>query len=424
MQTVRKILPGGTALTGVYTDKFKNGLLSVNFISPLAKETASAGSMLAPLLRRGSVEYPNMTVLASALGNAYGAAVEPVSRKLGGALGFGFVADFLDERLSPSGGLVAPMLETISNFTGAPILENGAFPAAYVEEEKRSLSDRIRERINDKRSYAMRRLTELMFCGSPRGIDPLGTLETVAALTPESMTDFWRAAVKNSALEIFYCGSGEPAAIEDLVYAAFPCSSSSDFSPLNLAKRREKAQIVTETMDVAQSVLTLGFTGGCLAGDENEAECMVFNAIWGGGLTSKLFMNVREKLSLCYYVSSGFDPFSGAYIASAGIAAENKEKTLDEIMLQLDACKRGEISADELKTAKLMLTSRLRAAADSPFTLESYHINGAVSGETSSLEEEMAEINAVTLEQVVETANAVKQDTVYFLTEKEGAENV
>ena len=132
-------------------------------------------------------------------------------------------------------------------------------------------------------------------------------------------------------------------------------------------------------------------------------------------MTSKLFVNVREKLSLCYSVGSGYYGSKGIMVVSAGIDFDKEEMTRSEILRQLDACKAGNISPEELTAAKEAMLSSLRTTHDAPGSIESYYSTAALSGLGMTTAEYMAAVEKVTLEQVIAAANTVALHTTYFL---------
>ena len=141
--------------------------------------------------------------------------------------------------------------------------------------------------------------------------------------------------------------------------------------------------------------------------------------VYGGTTTSKLFLNVREKLSLCYYASSQLEKFKGLMLVSSGVEFANFEAARDEILAQLDQCRSGSIEDWELEGARRSVVSALRTALDSQTRLEDYWLGQAVAGLAEGPEELARRVEQVTREQVVEAARALELDTIYFLKGKE-----
>ena len=166
-------------------------------------------------------------------------------------------------------------------------------------------------------------------------------------------------------------------------------------------------------------MLVLGFFTDSVTSDDDYAVTKVFNTVFGGSAASKLFMNVREKLSLCYYCSSSLIPEKGAMTVASGIQFENEQKAFDEIMLQLDNMKNGEITDDEIEMAKKSLCDDIMSADDSVRALAATAFGEVMYGRKLTDDEKIAKINAVTKEQITERAKAVRLDTYYFLCGQE-----
>ena len=175
---------------------------------------------------------------------------------------------------------------------------------------------------------------------------------------------------------------------------------------------------MTEELDVTQGKLCIGFR----AESPDEHAAIVANAMFGGSSNSKLFLNVREKLSLCYYAGSSYDREKGALMVSSGIEFANYDRAMEEIMAQLTAIQRGDWEDWELTGAKSYLLNNFRSMEDSAASLESFVLFQAVSGSKETLPELMEAVQAVTPERIMAAAKAVRPDTIYFLKGKEAQE--
>jgi predicted Zn-dependent peptidase len=168
-------------------------------------------------------------------------------------------------------------------------------------------------------------------------------------------------------------------------------------------------------MDVTQGKLVMGFRTGITAGDEDYPALLLMNSVYGGSLTSKLFMNVREKLSLCYYASSGLDRFKGIMIVSSGVDMDKFETAKAEILAQLEACRRGEITQEELEPARSYLISSLKAGEDSAYGMEDFYVGQTIGGYTYTPDTLAKALEKVTIPEIQAAANRVQLDTIYFL---------
>lgn len=414
----KEIMPG-VSLTAVHTTKFKSAYMSVQFLAPLEAENAALNALVPMVLRRGTRQYPDMERLSAALDELYGGSIEPAIRKKGNTHAVGFAASFLDDAYTPDG---TATLESAAALLGElllyPATEKGGFVPAYVEGERANLSDRIRAQINDKRQYAKERLISLM-CHEP---DRLGDEKSAAAITGDALWQRYQALFA-CPIHIYYAGSAPLERVEGAfrsALAGLPAPAQGAASPQAAGASGEVAvpQSHEEAMDVTQGKLSLGFETGVTVTNADYPAMHILNALFGATTTSKLFMNVRERLSLCYYASSQYDKFKGLVLVSSGVEFDKRQEAQDEISAQLEHCKQGRIEPWELEAAKRSAISATRTMLDSQSRLEDFWLGQAVlpgDGPEALIDR----YESVTMEQVVAAAQRVTLHTVYFLKGKE-----
>lgn len=424
-QVTQKDLMPGVRLTAVHTDKFKTCMLSATLLSPLDQETAALNALLPFVLRRGTRTHPDMEHLSAALDELYGGAIEPMVRKRGENQGVGFAASFLDDAYAPGD---TRLLESAAALLGEillrPATEDGGFRPEYVDSERANLVDRIRAQVNDKRSYSVLRLNQEMWAGQPYGVDRLGDEAHAAAITPAALWQRYETLLETAAVELYYCGSAPVERVEEALLAALRELPQGKRSGLirrtGLTAPHREVKVVAEAMDVTQGKLALGFrTGGADLWGEDWPALLVFNALYGGTPTSKLFLNVRERLSLCYFASSMLEKFMGMLMVSSGIEFDKYEQAKAEILAQLDNCKAGKIDAQELEGGRRAVVSGLYTTMDAQSRLEDFWLGQAVAGLTEGPEALAQRVEQVTMEQVVAVAGKLELDTIYFLKGQE-----
>ena len=425
MEAMRRELFPGVWLRTVHTQKFKSAYLSLTLMAPLAAETAAANALIPSVLRRGTEEHPDLESLSAALDQLYGGAVEPVVRKKGETQCVGFAASFLDDAYTLEG---EPILEGAAALLGELLLrprrEKGVFYAPYVEGERTNLVDRIRAQVNDKRRYALSRLTQLMCREEAFGVDKLGDEDSAAALTPESLWARYQALLERSELELYYCGSAAPERVEAAFRAAL------EGLPRGGERLEPECQVRLhavpepeyreDRLDVTQGKLALGFrTGGITCWEKEYPALVLCNAVFGATPLSKLFLNVREKLSLCYYASSTLEKMKGLLLVSSGIEFDKFQQARDEILSQLEAVRRGEIEDWELEGARRTLIGGHLSTLDDQSRLEEFWLGQAAAGLDTGVQELVEGLKTVTREQVSAAAQRLELDTVYFLRGRE-----
>lgn len=421
----RKELSPGVFLTAVQTDKFKTCVMGAFLLSPLREETAAENALIPDVLRRGTAQYPDMESLSAALDELYGGSIDPVVRKLGECQCVGLAGSFVDDRFLPG---QEPMLEQAAGLLGSllldPATEHGVFRGDYVEGEKQNLIDDIRAVINEKRQYSIKRVLETMCSGEAFGVDKLGSEESARAIAAKSLWQRYETLLKTARVELYFCGSAEPERAENALrnaFAALPGGGTRENPGCTVIADAEETRTVEERMDVTQGKLAMGFrTGGITMDSPEYPALLLMNAVFGGTTTSKLFMNVREKLSLCYFASSMIDRRKGILLVSSGIEFDKYEQAKSEIMAQLEACRKGEIEDWELEGARRSVISALEVTADNQGRQEDYWLGQAAADASESPEELAARVERVTREEVAAAAKKLSLDTIYFLKGMEG----
>ena len=411
-----EILPG-VYLTAVQSDKFKTGCFSLNLLRPMKKEEAAANALIPSVLLRGSETCPDIASISAKLDELYGASVGTLVRKKGEVQLVGFYCDYVQDEYVDE-PVFAPLMAFLAELLLNPRLENGAFPEAVVDSEKLNLENAMLSRINDKRTYAASQLIRTMCAGQPYGIPRIGEPEDLKNITAKSLYAHYRDLLATSRVELFYMGSLSPAAVTKVLQAALAELPRAEvFVPVGTtpAPAARPVQEKTERLDVTQGKLSLGFFTDITAKDPRYPALVLAATVFGGGATSKLFTNVREKMSLCYYASASFEKFKGVLSVSSGVEFSKLETAKTEILRQLEACKAGDITDAELESARGYLVSDLKIAMDSPGRLDDYYMGQILLEQDGTMQDLASAIARVTKQEAAEAIQALRLDTIYAL---------
>jgi len=416
MTNTIELLPGVT-LRCHPANRFKQGCLSFSVIRPMCPEEAALNALIPAVLLRGTVKHPDLRSITLKLDDLYGASMGTQVRRVGDYQTMGLYCGFLEDRYAlPGDEILAPMVDFLREVLLEPVTENGAFSAAFTESEKKNLIATIESELNDKRAYAMGKMLRTMCKADSFGVPRLGDKEAVAAITPESAWNHYQTCLRESRIDIFYVGT---APAEQVAQLLMPLFDGIDRDYVNLSGQTPfhdaGGQDLSEQMDVTQGKLCMGYVTPVTNRDEGFVATQVMNTIFGAGMTSKLFMNIREKMSLCYAIGSGYYGTKGIVTVSAGIDFDKEQLVREEIARQLDAIRNGNVSDGELGAAKEALLSSLRGTHDSPGAIEGYYATAALSGMGMTPAVYMDAIRAVTKEQVAEAARQLRLHTTYFL---------
>lgn len=418
--TRTEILPG-VWLSHLRAEKFKTACLSLSLLTQLKRETASMNALIPYVLRRGTTRYPDMEALSARMDELYGTAVEPVVRRVGEIQCVGFYASIPEGAFLPGGqSVLRPACELLGQLLLAPATRGGLLLQQYVDSEKEKLLDAIRSRLNSKSGYALTRCVEEMCCCEDFAVSRLGGESECEAINYKKLTKQYHDLLQQSPVEIFYCGrASEKELISALRDALITLPRGEiDYeigTDLRMNALEAQPRFVEETMDVTQGKLVMGWRLGECMEDPDQAAILVFNAVFGGGSSSKLFRNVREKLQLCYYAGSLADTHKGLLLVSSGIEFDKLDEARDEIFAQLSAIREGDVTEEELAAARAGVASDLRAMCDSQGELEGFTLSQTLDGLDYGPLELAALVEDVTKEDVVRVAKSVDCDLIYFL---------
>ena len=397
--------------------RFKQGALSIQIVRPQCWEEAAMNALIPTVLLRGCSNCPDLRAITNKLDELYGASVGTMVRRVGDYQATGLHCAFLEDRFAMTGDrILQPMIRFLGELLLDPKLEDGGFDRSFVAGEKKNLIATIESELNDKRAYAMGKLLRTMGSADSFGVPRLGDKERVAEIDAGSLYTHYRNILQSSPIELFYVGSTAGQQVAELLKEML---ASIDRNYVNLEAqtpfRDGGGSNAAEEMDTAQSVLCMGFLTPITSDKPAFAAMQVLNVIFGGGMTSKLFRQVREKQSLCYAIGSGYYGSKGIVTVSAGIDREKESQVRAEVLNQLDACRRGEITEEELNAAKEAMLSSLRGIHDSPSAIESYYATHYLSGAFRTPARYMEQVEAVTMEDVVAAAKTVTLHSTYFL---------
>ena len=416
-------LGAGAVFHWITDPRFKSNRLSLHFLLPMEEAKRSSRAILPYLWVKRCREYPDMTSLSCRLADLYGAGLGAKVDKLGQNQVLSVAVTGLDDRFTLEGeAMLSQCAQLLCQLVQHPYLDNGLFAKEDVETEKQTLSDLIEAKINDKRRYAILRATELLFQEQGGGWDPLGTLEQAEALTPESVTEAYRQVLKEGQIHLFFVGCGDPTVALEVFQKAFAHweRDPKPAAPLHRYQAGENRRVV-ERMDVTQSKLVLCLSSGLQEGEDPFAAQMA-SVVLGGTPSSKLFVNVREKHSLCYYCSCQLVQPSGILLVSSGVEHQNVSAAYDEIMRQLALLQQGEVTRQELDQAQKAVLNSYRTVGDSLAAQESYYMQRILNPTVYSPLEEAELLGRVTMDQMIQAAKRIRLQLCYTLTGPEKEE--
>lgn len=401
--------------------KYKTVSAALYLHRAVKRDEVTYNSLLASVLNRGTRKLPDLNAVNEYLEGLYGAVCEVNIGKKYGVQSIISAFSAVSDKYTGE-NVVEKCVNLLLDFMFDPKENNGAFDKAYVDSEKKNLKDYIEGLSNDKRSYANLRCIEEMCEGEIMGIRDTGYVEDVEEITAESLYAHYKSIITSSPIDIFVSGDVDIDAVVN-AFKAYLEKIEFNITPLeNIAEKPAeiKNKKVVDKFEVNQGKLALGFRTYTFAGDDDYYAMLVANSVFGGGAHSKLFANVREKMSLAYYVSSRFTKFSGIMLVSSGVEFANFKKAEDEIMVQFDAVKNGVFTDEELYVAKQAIINVYRSYFDSQFYMRDYYIGNILYGIDETIEEAIEKVMAVDKDRIKEAFSKTKLDVRYYLTGMKG----
>lgn len=407
----------------IKNDRFNTTLVSFNFYVPLSKETVAEYALLPFVMTTCSKEYSDFSLLNFKLAKLYGATLSASAEKVGDFQLLKMAISVIDDRFSlDNESLCDSAIKLLTQLIFEPKVENNAFCEEDVDREKRKAIEHIRGDLAQKRVYAKKRLIEEMYKGQPYGVAKCGTEEQVNTITGASLYNAWQKLLSSAYLRVNVISRTMPNGLFDGISEKLnevervnipDCKKSQPTAALT------KPKTIVEEMDIAQGKLCMGFSSELYGDDVSAAALTVMCDIFGGGPYSRLFANVREKLSLCYYCAASSVKAKGLITVDSGIEKQNAEKAQKEILNQLNALKLGEFEDSEFLSSIKSITDSFKSYNDSQSLVDAWYSIKITNDELLSPEDAAQIISNVTREDVINAAKGVKLHTVYKLLPKE-----
>lgn len=407
----------GVNLHYIETEKFKTNYFSFNFIAPLSRDTVHFNAMIPLILMRACEKYPSQAEINKRLQFLYSGDIDARNDSFGEYQIFGFKANMLNDRYTQGTDVTGEMINLLCEMIFKPYIKNDAFDKEFTRGEKITLIDAIEAEINNKGQYAVKRLMSEMCKDEVFGISKMGEVDDVKKITEKSLYEAYKNAIKNNIIEIYFVGKADITKVVSALKERFDGVERTPqlVQPVEIKMLADTVKEVVDTEKVNQGKLVLGFRLGYHYSENKYHLIQLFNEIFGGSPTAKLFLNVREKMSLCYYCRSSVSQRTGIMLVSSGIESKNKEVAKKAILDQLEMIKNGEVSEEEFESAKKSIRNGYLAIYDGAEAMEAWSFFRGFCGINTTPIAECEKIENVSIEEIKAVANKITLDTVYFL---------
>ena len=413
----RQTIQNNVSLTFLPADKFKRNRISISFIVPNEKEKATMYAVMPTLMERGYEDYPDMCMFSRKLNAMYGSNFSATTSVVGQNRILRFTMQGIKNQYCINGeNLLGEMVDVLLGVIFRPCVEDGGFIGDWLEVEKVKLREEIEGEINEKRGYCIKNAQRKFFGENKNGVERLGYLEDIDGITPTALYRCYKELISDSIVEIMVTAE-EDETIKEKFAAAFADrkTASSPVLPVEVMPQTD-VQTFSESMDIVQGKVCLFYTVKRPLTEDERYAMLVASAIYGGTASSRLFKNVREKQSLCYYCAAAYNGFSGSMRVDSGVEHENCEKTIAAMQKELTDLIEGEITQQEISETKLVLLNSLDAVHDGLHGLEAWYLNEAIRGTWTSPEQVKERVEAVTEQDIRDVLSLLHLNVVYKLT--------
>ena len=414
----RRKIADGVYFSSITDKRYKKNLKSVAFSTQLSEDTATENVIVPVLLTKCNSKLPTYKAFNNKMSRLYASGIGGTAGRQYDLQTISFGAYYLDDIYALSGEkMTGIMTDILIDCLTSPVTENGVFSEKFVELEKKTVIDNIETAINDKRSYAIEHAMKTICKGEPASVCSYGTVEKAKLITPDSAYKAYRRMLETMPCEIICTGCSDFDGVAEKFAAAFEKAGRHDIENTTIALSPVKTQTeeVTERLTVNQSKLVLGFKSH----SDDDAALVLLQKIFGGTTSSKLFRNVREKMSLCYYCSAARNDLKGIMLVNSGVENENIEKTKEAVIDQLEEIKNGNFTNEDINFAEMAIKNDFKSVADSAGNVSNWYFDCIRKNDIVTPEEKLGRYLGVSKERIIAAAKSMVLDSVYVLTGNE-----
>lgn len=419
MNYKKEVIGDNIGFSTIIDEKFNTCFLSVKFITELSSEYTAENEIISTLLAMSNSKIKSLSEMNEALLDLYSAHISGRTNTVGYAQVITFSASWVCDRFAlENENITESILEIVHDCIFSPNAENGAFDNKSFRISQKYLIDNINSILNDKREYAIMQAKKTAFRGEPVE-NSFIEIEDAEKITPESVFTAYKHLLETSQIEIFYVTPEENPVVAEMFRKGFSeiTRNSRQYTIYNDSPIKAEPEKVTEELTVNQSKMIL-----LLKSDSDDSHALnMLSIILGGTPVSKFFVNVREKLSLCYYCSCRYIK-NNVLLIDSGVDKDNIQKTYDEIFNQIEEISNGNVSEEDIQVVLNAIDDSLLSVGDTPYQYASWYFERFCDGEIITPEQYFEKFCSVTKESIINAAKSLKPDTSYYLINKEVSE--
>ena len=418
MNYIEKTIKKGIKLHILNTDKFKTNLVAVFLTTKLKKETVTPNALISAILRRGTNNLKTQEEISKQLEELYGASFDCGIDKTGDNQVLKFYIQTINDDYIPQQeeNMLKTSIENIFDIVFNPLTEKEGFKKEYVEQEKKNMKQRIEGRVDNKARYALDRCIEEMYKDKPYGLYKFGDVNSLENIDENNLYKTYEKLIDECKIDIFISGNINDE-VEDIIKENENIKKLKErdakYNTTSEKPEGKKGEII-EKMSVTQGKLVMGLDLN-IQNEDEKYYTLVYNNILGGSANSKIFQNVREKASLAYSAGSSYFKYKNNIFINCGIEISNYEKAVELIKEQIEDMKNNNFTDEEFENAKNSIIATIKTIDDEQDTLIIYYFGQELSNNKITIEDYIKKIEEIKREDILNIANKVEINTIYFL---------
>jgi len=404
----------------ITTNAFKTIFFKIVFWEPIKKEEITIRNLLVDNLIFSTSEFPSKKEMAIHKQDLYGAEIIGYNKRIGNYIYTEIYLSILNPRYTEDG----IMKDSISFFRDVlydPNVKNGAFDEEIFELIKNNNRDDIKRNKENADAQAFINLKNEVDSSSAFSYHLEGYLDDLDKITSKDLYAYYQKFLKSNHVDIFVVGNFDEEEMETVISDSFSfdvCKNND--VPICISYENGKRGIheVVAPTSFHQSKLAVACSLENLSTYEKKYPLVLYNILLGNSPESKLFKNVREKLSAAYSINSSFRRYDNLLYITAGISYKNYDVVKEALEKEMHSLCDGNFSEEELTSAKQLYISVLKETLEYPSAITDY-INSLGYLEADPIDEQIHLLEKVTKADVISVAKRVMIDTIYLLREKE-----
>lgn len=387
----------------------------------LNKKEITYRNMIINVLCESTAKYPTKRLMNIETEELYDLCYRGMNYISGKYNVMGFDVTFLNEEYTEK-GMLEKSVKFLSELVFKPNITKKRNGICFDEENftiaHNILKNNILAQKENPDGYSKIRMLENMEPDSYISYRSAGYLDDLQKIDSRNLYKYYESILNSDIIDIFVIGDVNEKQVRKVIEQNFinikTLKKPVDSHFIRPKKTRLIPKKIIEKQKINQSKLCLGFKIDKMTDFELRYVLNVYSYILGGGPDSKLFKTVREKNSLCYYISSSGLPLNSILTITAGINKKDFNNAVSLIKKEVLNMKKGKFNDEDIIKAKITYINSLKELEDNPQSLLSLYA-GIEYLKSDDLKQRFIKINKVTKANVIKLASKIHLDTIYLL---------